>query len=224
MTLTKNHMADAAFSSFGAFLAILGLSMESHYLAPGLSFSIPVLASMGATSFLVFVVPHSPMSQPWPVLGGHVLSAAIGIACAQGVENPVLAGALAPALSILAMQMMQCQHPPSAATALIAVLGGPDVRDAGWGFCYEIVAANAGTLLILAIVINKLLTHGRYPLGHSHHAHHDQFTPRADKPFVKLDEEDFKWALDHMDGIIDVTEEDLVDLYEFAAEHAQSRQ
>lgn len=34
---------------------------------------------------------------------------------------------------------------------------------------------------------------------------------------------DFKWAPGQIDGMIDISAEDLADLYEFAAEYAQSR-
>jgi len=210
-------------SSLASFVAILILVVVMHYFSVGVSFSLQVLASMGASAFLLFVVPHSPMAQPWPVIGGHLLSATIGVACARWTPGLALATATAVAISIFTMHWMHCLHPPSAATAMIAVLGGPEVHIIGWQFCYEVVAINVGIMVLLSIVINNLIPGRRYPLLHSHHPHHAHFTKIDHAPYAELKDEDFKWALGQMDGVIDVSAEDLVDLYEFAVEHAQSR-
>ncbi|HQR50173.1 MAG TPA: HPP family protein [Methylophilaceae bacterium] len=220
---SHTSIREKIFASVGSFAAILILVVVVHYFSVGTSFSLPVLASMGASAFLLFVVPHSPMAQPWALVGGHLVSAAIGVACAQWIHNPVFATATAVAISIFAMHWMHCLHPPGAATAMIAVLGGPEVHAIGWRFCYEVVAINAGMILLLAFIINNLIPGRRYPLSHSHHPHHAQFGKVDHKPYAELKEEDFKWALGQMDGVIDVSEEDLVDLYEFATVHAQHR-
>ncbi len=211
------------YSSLASFIAILILIEVVHFASFSGSFSLLVLASMGASAFLLFVIPHSPMSQPWPVIGGHFLSSAIGVACAHWLHNPAIATAVAVATSIFAMHSLQCLHPPSAATAMIAVLGGPEIHAMGWQFCYEVVVVNAGTMVLLSIVINNLIPGRRYPLRHSHHPHHADFTKSDHKPYPALKEEDYQWALGQIDGVIDVSTEDLVDLYEFAAEHAKNR-
>jgi CBS-domain-containing membrane protein len=105
---------------------------------------------------------------------------------------------------------------------MIAVLGGPEVHAIGWQFCYEVVAINAALMVMLAIVLNNLVPGRRYPVLHSHHAHHNQFLQQHQQ-HSELLEEDFKWALSQVDGLIDVSAEDLVDIYEFALERAQSR-
>jgi len=214
---------EIVFSAIASFVAIFILVILVRYVSFSGTFSLLVLASMGASTFLVFVVPHSPMSQPWPVVGGHLLSSIIGVACAQWLHNPALATATAVALSILVMHWLRCLHPPSAATAMIAVLGGPAIHAMGWQFCYEVVVINAGTMVVLSIIINDLILKRRYPLLHSHHTHHAQFTKASHPAYAELNEEDFKWALTQLDGVVDVSVEDLVDLYEFAAEHANKQ-
>lgn len=154
---------------------------------------------------------------------GHFFSAAVGIACAHGIRDPALASATAVALSILMMHTLQCLHPPSAATAMIAVLGGPEVQAMGWQFCYEVVVINAGIMVLLSMVINNLIKNRRYPMMHAHHPHHKDFATSNHLPFPELNEADFQWALSQMDAVIDVSSEDLVDLYEFAAEHAKNK-
>lgn len=104
---------------------------------------------------------------------------------------------------------------------MIAVLGGPEIHAMGWQFCYEVVVINAGTMVLLSIVINNFIPGRHYPLAHSHHPHHTDFAQSDHKPYPELKEEDYQWALKQIDGVIDVSTEDLVDLYEFAAEHAK---
>ena len=208
-------------SSVTACLSILFLLLIVQYVELGLPFKMLVLASMGASAFLLFVTPHSPMAQPWPVIAGHLVSAFIGVACAQWISNAALAAAVAVLLSVFVMHLLHCLHPPSAATAMIAVLGGSEVHAIGWQFCYEVVAMNAVLMVLLAIFFNNMVPGRRYPMLHSHHAHHNQFLQQHQHS--ELLEEDFKWALSQMDGLIDVSAEDLVDIYEFALERAQNR-
>lgn len=91
----------------------------------------------GASAFLLFVAPHSPMAQPWPVICVHLASAFIGVACAHWINSAPLAAAIAVLISIFVMHILHCLHPPSAAT-----VGGPEVHAIGWQFCYEVVAFN----------------------------------------------------------------------------------
>jgi CBS domain-containing membrane protein len=206
-------------SVIGAFTAIMLLGVEIHLLADHTVLTIMLLASMGASTCLLFAIPHSPLAQPWPVIGGHVISALVGVACAVTIPLPAVATAAAVALAIAGMYYLRCIHPPAAGTAMLAVIGGASVHDLEWGFVI-VVALNAGALLLSALVINNLIPGRRYPLRHTHHPHHAQF---AQAGGLRLTEEDFGWALDQMDGVIAVSEEDLVDLYEFAVEHAQKR-
>ena len=206
-------------SVIGAFTAILLLGAEIHLLADHALLKIMLLASMGASTCLLFAIPHSPLAQPWPVIGGHVISALVGIACAVVIPEPAIATAAAVALAIAGMYYLRCIHPPAAGTAMLAVIGGASIHALGWGFAI-VVGLNAGALLLSALVINNLIPGRRYPLRHTHHPHHAQF---AQPEGLRLTEADFGWALDQMDGVIAVSEEDLVDLYEFALEHAQKR-
>lgn len=216
------RFSEKLISSAGAFIAVAALTLEVTQISHEFSVMIPVLASMGASTFLLFAVPHSPMAQPWPMLGGHVVSAFLGVACASLIPHPVIATASAVALAIFAMHLLHCMHPPSAATAMIAVLGGPEVNAMGYAFCYEVVALNAVTLLLLALFINNVMPGRRYPMFDSHHPHHERFVAKPVKQ-VQLTEADFEWALGKMDGFIDVSKEDLLDIYEFALEHASQR-
>src|SRR5258706_10586585 len=97
-----------------------------HVLLGPAAANIPLLvAPMGASAVLLFAVPASPLAQPWSIIGGNLVSATVGVACAALIGNPVHAAALAVAVAVGAMFALRCIHPPSGAVALTAGLGGP---------------------------------------------------------------------------------------------------
>ena len=136
-------------ASVGGALGIAGLTLLLQRLAPGPGQHC-LIASMGASAVLLFGVPHSPLSQPWPLIGGHTLSALAGVICARWVEPPVLACGLAVGLAIGVMHLGRCIHPPGGATALTAVIGGPAVAQWGYGYVLFPVFTSAVLLVILA--------------------------------------------------------------------------
>lgn len=114
-------------SALGAGTSLLVIVLISHH-ALGLDGAPMIIASMGASAVLLFGVPHGQLSQPWPVLAGHVGAAVIGVTCARLIANTELAAALAVALTVAAMHQFKFIHPPGGATALTAVIGGPAVK------------------------------------------------------------------------------------------------
>ena len=55
---------------------------------------VNIVPSMGASAVLLFAVPHSALGQLWNVIGGHLISDAIGPACYQWLpSNSIAAGA-----------------------------------------------------------------------------------------------------------------------------------
>lgn len=153
---------ECARSASGALLGILATGWIGR-AALGEASSLPVLiAPMGASAVLFFAVPASPLAQPWSVLGGNMVAAAIGVTAAKAVANPLLAATLAIGLALAAMTALRCLHPPSGAVALTAVLGGADVRELGYGFVLWPVGANSLLLLVIALVYNNL-TGRSYP-------------------------------------------------------------
>lgn len=58
---------DKVISSMAAFITIIILVEEIKFMSLGISLNHLIVASMGATTFLVFVAPHSPLAQPWPL-------------------------------------------------------------------------------------------------------------------------------------------------------------
>ena len=100
---------EAVASIAGAFVATLLASFLSYtILEEG---HIPmILASTGASAMLIFALPHSPVSQPWNLIGGHVVSATIGISCFLLIPSPLFSSSLAIALAMIAMHLLRCMH------------------------------------------------------------------------------------------------------------------
>lgn len=209
-------------NALAAIFAILAVGYALEHV-PAHGIALPLLASFGASAFLVFVVPHSPMAQPWPLIGGHLLSATIAAAIAHLVDQPVAAAAFSVGTSVLAMQLLRCLHPPAAATALAIALGGAQFHGAWLQVIGYSVLGSSLLLLAIALTIDRLLLGRRYPLWHSHHPHHSEFQKAHAQDPLQLEEQDFAWALSRMDGIVDVSKEDLIDIYELALEHATER-
>ncbi|MCI0506272.1 MAG: HPP family protein [Gammaproteobacteria bacterium] len=151
-------------STLGGFIGITAVILVSHDFL-GADDSSMIIASMGASSVLLFAVPHGPLSQPWAVLGGHTLSAFIGVTCGVVVPDKYIAAALAVGLSIGAMHYLRCIHPPGGATALTAVIGGGAIQSLGYQFVVTPVLINACVILIAAIGINFPFPARRYPLA-----------------------------------------------------------
>ncbi|NOR41226.1 MAG: hypothetical protein GQ537_08455, partial [Gammaproteobacteria bacterium] len=89
-------------SAIGGFIAILSIFVASSWFVGSAGAGI-LVASMGASAVLLFAVPHGQLSQPWAVLGGHVISAIIGVTCAQVIGNEILAASAAVGIAIGAM-------------------------------------------------------------------------------------------------------------------------
>ncbi len=142
-------------------MAVVGL-IQQHWAGPnGL---VLLIGSMAATSVLLFGAPKSPLAQPRNVLGGHVISALVGVGLRLLIPGePWLAGALAVGAAIAAMLATRTLHPPGGATALIAVTGGPEI--ARLGFLYAVIPAGAcaAVLLAAALLMNNLAPGRRYP-------------------------------------------------------------
>ena len=207
--LDETSWRERAVSSVGGFVAILAvIGISGHAL--GLDGAAMLIGSMGASSVLLFGVPHGALSQPWPVLAGHLVSALIGVGCARWIDNRELAAACAVGLAIGAMHQCKCIHPPGGATALTAVMGGPAVRSLGWSFMWHPVLLNALVLVGVAVIFNSVFPWRRYPT-HLHRRKAATETPLTPA------HADVVAALRRLDSFIDITEEDLVRLVQLLA-------
>ena len=214
---TTGH-AEKFISATGGFIGILlTMWVSVHYL--GAQGAAMLVASMGASAVLLFAAPHGQLAQPWNLLGGHLVSALIGVSCALMIANPLLAASLAVALAIAAMHYLRCIHPPGGATALTAVIGGASVHELGYLFVLTPVLLNALILLVAAVAVNYVFPWRRYPAALIK-------APAGAKPVNAsasgmLRHNDFEYALREIGSYIDIREDDLVKIYHLASKHAK---
>ncbi|GAB7078434.1 HPP family protein [Megalodesulfovibrio paquesii] len=154
---------EVLLSWLGSFLGIAALGVMQQALLDPTAQTL-LIGSFGATAVLVYAAFRSPLAQPRNVLGGHVLSAVVGVLVQQQLDAvPWLAAAMAVSLAIALMHVTKTLHPPGGATALIAVIGGPSVHRLGLWFALYPVGLGAVVLLGIALAVNNIPRSRRYP-------------------------------------------------------------
>ncbi|MEO5340129.1 MAG: HPP family protein [Magnetococcus sp. MYC-9] len=152
------------WSWLGGVLGIgLVAVLDARYFAP--ADGALIIGSFGASAVLIYGAPGSPLAQPRNLVGGHVVSAIVGVALFQWLGSvPWLAAALAVSLAIVCMHLTRTLHPPGGATALIAVIGSAQIHQLG--FLYVLAPAGLGALclMLVALLINNLAPTRQYPL------------------------------------------------------------
>ncbi|MGX5820840.1 HPP family protein [Chitinophaga lutea] len=158
---------DMAWSFLGAFLGVGLIGFINHFWLPARD-NLFVLGSFGASAVLIYGHTLSPLAQPRNVMGGHLLSALIGVTVCTLLPSPELewlAGALAVASSIVVMQLTQTVHPPGGATALLAVAGSAKIRALGFWYVLTPVGTGVFLLLLIAFIVNNIPGDRSYPRG-----------------------------------------------------------
>ena len=199
------------------------MAVSAWFLAPR---DLPwVVASMGASAVLLFAVPHGPLSQPWNFVGGHLISAFLGITVAMLVPDKVMAAALAVGIAISVMYITRCLHPPGGATALSAVVSGPAVHALGYQYMITPILLNVVVMLAWALLINNLLRNRRYP---EKLRRPSTATSRESEGKVVaglgVAPEDLDYAMRQLGEYIDLSVSDLRALIELTAAHAARRE
>jgi len=218
--------AERLVSALGGFIGIFGVFFLTRYFIDGPGAAL-IIASMGASAVLLFAVPHGKLSQPWPLLGGHVISALIGVTIAHFVGDTVLAAGLAVGTAIGAMHYLRCIHPPGGASALASVISGPAVYDMGYQFVITPVMLNALFIFLIAIIFNFFFHWRRYPVSMMSHSEPGYETPKNDQAgainLSMFNDGDLKYAARKMDLVLDITHEDLMRMFALANQHAMGR-
>ena len=155
--------AEIFWSWLGSFLGIALVALISFRLLAG-SGLVMIIGSFGASAVLIYGAVKSPLAQPRNLLGGHVLSAVVGVACVKLLgPHAWLTAALAVSLAIALMHASKTLHPPGGATALIAVIGGPSIQSLGWLYVLVPVGAGAAAMLAVALLVNNIPAQRSYP-------------------------------------------------------------
>lgn len=153
----RKPFSKIAWSWLGAFLGIYLISALSRLGHFDLLNSMILVSSFGASSVLIYGSPQAEFAQPRNLLGGHIISAFIGISVYKYLQLDIaILGALAVSLSVVAMHFTRTLHPPGGATALIAVIGSAEIHDLGYWFVFMPIGVGAVILLIVALFVNNL--------------------------------------------------------------------
>lgn len=116
--LWKNYLYQSFLAAIIVFIVLFLLNMQ-HAV---------VIASIGATAFIVFTMPRNTTARPRRVIGGHIVGLISGSLCALIPHSSTLAAmgvlAFAVGLSICLMVALDFEHPPASGTALgVAITG-----------------------------------------------------------------------------------------------------
>jgi CBS-domain-containing membrane protein len=115
----RNYVFQSLLATFAIFLVLLVLSLQE---AP------VVVASIGATAFIVFAMPNSITAQPRNVIGGHLVGMMSGALFAPLAHPLALKSMvmfpLAVGLSVFVMVVTDTEHPPASGTALGVAMTG----------------------------------------------------------------------------------------------------
>lgn len=117
-----------------------------------------LIAPFGASAFLIFAVPNSPLAQPWAVVVGNSLSALAGLVVVKAGLSPVFAAPIAVSLAMIGMSATRSLHPPGGAVALFTALAAP----AAWSFAASPVLIGSLCLVAAGTLWNRL-TGRAYP-------------------------------------------------------------
>lgn len=116
--LWKHYLYQSFLATLVVFIILLELSLQNAV----------VIASIGATAFIVFTMPKNITARPRRVIGGHMVGMFAGSVCALIPHTSTLTTALvlsaAVGVSICLMVAFDFEHPPASGTALGIALTG----------------------------------------------------------------------------------------------------
>jgi len=146
-------------SGLFAFVGSSLLSLSHFY---GLEFfglqGTMLIGSFASSCALVFAAPDLPVSQPRNVIGGHMVSAFVGVACYEWIAIPfgnAIAIPTAIALAISGMLVTRTFHPPAAANGLIFIMGSTTLHHLSYLFVFFPCMIGPIILVSTALVTNN---------------------------------------------------------------------
>jgi CBS-domain-containing membrane protein len=140
-------------AGIGSFIAIGALAHGETGLGLPL-----VVAPFGASCALVFGAPSSQLAKPRNVIGGHLISAALGLLAASLIASPALAMAAGVGLAIAGMLLTDTLHPPAGADPIVVVLS-----HAPLSFLLMPVLVGTLSIVLIGALYHRLVTGHGYP-------------------------------------------------------------
>jgi len=164
--LYRETLIDAK-EHFWAFIgSFIGIGIIAYLQSQTLPDSdvVYLIGSFGASSVLVYGLINSPLAQPRNLIGGHLVSALIGVTVQKLAPDILwITAPLAVSLSIVMMQITKTLHPPGGATALIAVTGSAELKNLGYWYVLSPVFIGTLILIFVALFFNNITSNRRYP-------------------------------------------------------------
>jgi CBS-domain-containing membrane protein len=141
----------------GIFIAIGCLGYCTFDLAILLA-----LGSFGSTSILLFCFPENDFSQPRSIIGGHVMSTAVGLAAVYLCGKQWWAMGAAVSVAAALMMVTNTIHPPAGSNPLIVFLSLPS-----WDFLIFPTFTGAVLLVLVGLAYHRACQrpYPRYWLG-----------------------------------------------------------
>lgn len=137
---------NAALAGIGGALAIsLLAAMNATEVLPLL------IPPFGASCVLVFGVSASPFARPRNVIGGHIVSAAVGLLAVAVLGAGAFGMAAGVGLAIAAMILSDTVHPPAGANPIVVSLSG-----ASWPFLIAPVLVGATIIVACGLIYNRM--------------------------------------------------------------------
>lgn len=114
----KYYVLQSLFATVAVFVVLYFLSLQNAV----------IIASLGASTFIVFAMPDSITAKPRNVVGGHLVGlfwgSVFSYAPHAAMVECLVCYALAVGLSIFTMVVTDTEHPPASGTALgVAITG-----------------------------------------------------------------------------------------------------
>lgn len=111
-----------------------------------------LIPPFGASCVLVFGVPASPFARPRNVIGGHLVSAAVGLGAVAVLGTGPLGVAVGVGLAIAAMMVSDTVHPPAGANPIVVAITG-----AGWPFLIAPILVGATVVVVMGLAYRRLI-------------------------------------------------------------------
>ncbi len=154
--LVPRPNAKAIMTGFvGGFMGILCLSLLTNWSGYPL-----LMAPFGATCVILFTAAAAPFAQPRNVIGGHFISALVGLIALYFFGQGPIVMALAVATAIAAMQFFRVVHPPAGANPLVILMAG------SVGFDFLLLPVLAGSIILVGVaaVVNNMKAGSQWPV------------------------------------------------------------
>lgn len=155
--MTAPKPTEALRAALGAGLGLLVCDLILWLASPATGHGLFLLiAPFGASAFLIFVVPNSPLAQPWSVVTGNTLAGLAALLTLAVTQDPLVAAPAAVVLAILGMAATRAFHPPAGAVALATVIAAQGDGFPGLPFVLSPVLTGSVALVLAGILWNRV--------------------------------------------------------------------